>query len=138
MHLQSVANPTQTRPAARAAKHQPLPLARLSDIAHAALESKKVEDLVSLTLPYGAPAHTLLIGTATSDRHASTLADAVEKALLEHGEKPLGREGDGTDWVLLDYGIIVVHVFLADSRKLYRLEKLWAPVFADSEPAAVA
>ena len=55
------------------------------------------------------------------------LCGAVEKAMDEQaGEKPLRREGyrDGT-WVLLDYGCVVVHVFSAEAREFYSLERLW-------------
>ena len=58
----------------------------------------------------------------------NALCGSVEKLLEEQaGEKPLRREGyrDGT-WVLLDYGCICVHVFSAEARAFYDLERLWA------------
>ncbi|RAE29191.1 ribosome silencing factor, partial [Burkholderia multivorans] len=56
--------------------------------------------------------------------------DGVEEALLkELGRKPLRREGRGSgDWVLLDYGDIVVHVFSSEQREYYALERLWKDV----------
>ena len=63
-----------------------------------------------------------------SNTQINALCGSVEKLLEEQaGEKPLRREGyrDGT-WVLLDYGCICVHVFSAEARSFYDLERLWA------------
>lgn len=67
-----------------------------------------------------------LLATGTSNRHVKTLAESVEEALTEVDRKPLRREGlDSSEWVLLDYGDIVVHLFQADTRDYYALERLW-------------
>jgi ribosome-associated protein len=68
-----------------------------------------------------------VIGSGTSNRHVRSLADDVEMMLREHGERPLRREGaEYGRWVLLDYGDIVVHLFDAETREFYDLERLWA------------
>ena len=69
-----------------------------------------------------------VIATGSSNTQINALCGSVEKLLEEQaGEKPLRREGyrDGT-WVLLDYGCICVHVFSAEARSFYDLERLWA------------
>jgi ribosome-associated protein len=67
-----------------------------------------------------------VIASATSERHARTIVDEVEKALRELGVKPLRREGESEGiWVLLDYVDVVVHVFRAEERDFYDLERLW-------------
>ena len=67
-----------------------------------------------------------LICTATSSTHVKTLCDAVEETMDEAGEPMLSREGHrGGTWVLMDFGSLVVHVFTAEARKFYDLERLW-------------
>lgn len=68
-----------------------------------------------------------LIASGTSTRHASALADAVQKAVKdEYNVFPLSLEGSSEGrWVLLDYGALIVHVFYDFVRQEYRLEDLW-------------
>lgn len=64
----------------------------------------------------------------TSTTQVDSLCDSVEDTVLkEAGEKPLHVEGlDNCFWVLLDYGNVVVHIFLEKYREFYSLESLWA------------
>jgi len=64
---------------------------------------------------------------ATSDRQALTIADHVEERLARDlGVKPKSIEGRRrAEWILMDYIDFVVHVFLAEKREFYRLERLW-------------
>jgi len=68
-----------------------------------------------------------VVASGTSNRHVQALADAVyEKARLA-GHKPTGVEGtEGSEWVLLDLGDVLVHVMLPRVRDFYNLEKLWS------------
>ena len=65
---------------------------------------------------------------ASSTTQVSAICDSVEDtARLEAAEKPLHIEGlDNCFWVLLDYGGVIVHIFLEEYRNFYSLESLWA------------
>lgn len=70
-----------------------------------------------------------LLATAFSDRQLKAMAERIEDRLRESGRKPLRREGTpGSGWVLLDYGDLVCHLFSAEQRDFYSLERLWADV----------
>ena len=80
----------------------------------------KVEDLTILT-------DYFVIGTGNSSTQVKALADEVEYQLSEAGVSVLRREGtEGRNWILLDYGDVMVHVFLHETREFYDLERLWA------------
>jgi ribosome-associated protein len=68
-----------------------------------------------------------VIATGASDQQVRAIAQEIERGLREGAQaKPRGREGmDLREWVLLDYGDIVVHVFQPEVREFYRLETLW-------------
>ncbi len=76
-----------------------------------------------------------VICTATSTTHVKSLTDEVDKALSEAGEAPLRREGyRAGGWVLVDFGCVVVHIFLEETREFYGLERLWS----DAAPVDVS
>lgn len=80
----------------------------------------KTEDITVIT-------NYFVIATATSTTHIKTLCDEVEKQLEESGEFALRKEGYRSGgWVLIDYGCVVVHVFLEEIRAFYALERLWS------------
>ncbi len=69
-----------------------------------------------------------VICQAPSGTQVSSICDSVEDTVrIDAGEKPFHIEGlDNCFWVLLDYGNVIVHVFLEEYRKFYSLESLWA------------
>ena len=68
----------------------------------------------------------LIICTATSTRHAKSLADKLLRTMKNQGIKPLGIEGEQqSEWILVDLQDVVVHIMLAEIREFYDLEKLW-------------
>jgi len=71
---------------------------------------------------------TFVIVSAPNTRLVRSIVDEVEKDLREQaGSKPRSVEGlDDASWVLVDYGDVVVHVFLTDTREFYGLERLWS------------
>jgi ribosome-associated protein len=92
------------------------------------LDSKKARDITVLkTEKITILANYFVICTAGSTTQIKTLSDETDKVLSELGEPPLHHEGyrDG-GWVLLDFGCVVVHLFLEDTRKFYDLERLWS------------
>jgi ribosome-associated protein len=68
--------------------------------------------------------------SAANTRQVRTIVEEIEKVLRESdGSRPLGVEGlDDATWVLLDFGDVVVHVFLDETREYYDLDRLWADV----------
>jgi ribosome-associated protein len=70
----------------------------------------------------------LVIASGTSNRHVKSLADNVCMEAKKQGQRALGVEGeDAGEWVLVDFGDVVVHVMLPATRDFYDLERLWAP-----------
>lgn len=97
----------------------------------AALDALKAEDIVVIDLTQKAAfADLMIIASGNSSRHVAALADSTGKALGQLGHHPLGVEGNGRgatgDWVCVDAGDIVIHLFTPSSREHYRLEKLWS------------
>jgi ribosome-associated protein len=124
-------NPTATEEAIEAAR-----------VAASAIADKKGEDVQLLDLS-GLLVVTdiFLIASGTSARHVKTLVEDAEEALRTIGRKPLRREGtDYGEWVLLDYGDLVIHVFGKETREYYDLERLWADaprIAFEASPTAI-
>lgn len=84
------------------------------------LKVLKVRDLTVL-------ADYFVIASGSSSTQVKSLAEEVEFQLGEAGVKPLRTEGyDTKNWILLDYGTVIVHVFYPEARNFYDLEHLWA------------
>ena len=66
-----------------------------------------------------------VIATANSNTHVRALADEIEYQLEQENIHPDHVEGRATGWVLMQYGGVVVHIFLEDSRQYYNLARLW-------------
>jgi len=93
----------------------------------AAAQEKKAAGITLLDLAgLGAFTGAFLICTGFSQPQVKAIADSVEEALQKGGSKLLHREGyDAAEWVLLDYGRFVIHVFLERARLFYDIERLW-------------
>ena len=78
-----------------------------------------VSDLTSYT-------DSILICSGASDRQVAAISNAMQRQLKEAGKRPLHVEGERrADWVLLDYGEFVIHVFTEERRTYYGLDGLW-------------
>ncbi len=93
---------------------------------HAAGERKAL-DLVVLDLRQIASfTDFFLIASGTNVRQVQAIADAVVEELRKHGSRPARVEGyNAAEWVLLDYGDFILHVFEEKARRFYDLERLW-------------
>ncbi len=92
------------------------------------LDSKKAEEIKAIKISdLTILADYFVIANGTSTTHTKTLAEEVEYQLSQLGIEPNKKEGfNGSNWVILDYGDIVVHVFYKETRDYYQLERLWA------------
>ena len=107
---------------------------------HAAAE-KKAHDLVVLDLREVASfTDYFVIASGTNVRQVQAVADAVQEQLRKQlGVKPARVEGyNSAEWVLLDYGAFIFHVFEEKSRRFYDLERLWRDAARVAVPADIA
>lgn len=98
-------------------------------IAAAAASAKKGNEIVALDVgDILSITDAFVITSASNVRQVRTIVDEIEKAMKDQlSARPASVEGlDDATWVLLDFGDIVVHVFLDETRAYYELERLWA------------
>ena len=68
----------------------------------------------------------MIIASGTSDRHVNAIAERVAEGMRDVGLKPVGTEGqDDAEWIVLDYGDLVVHIMQQSVRDYYDLDGLW-------------
>ena len=92
------------------------------------LEDDKAEDIVAIDLSNKTPmADYMVVASGRSGRHVGAVADHLIRRLKDEGYGHARVEGmTQGDWVLIDAGDIVIHVFRPEVREFYRLEKMWA------------
>ena len=109
----------------------------LARLAAQILDEKKAGEvrILDLRKVYGAPAEFFVIASGNVPSHVSALSDAVfETVKKATGLNPHKVEGyQNSEWVLMDYFDVVVHIFQKDKRAFYRLDELWS----DGEEVAV-
>ena len=132
--------PTPPRPP-RGRKREKLPPDRLETLVAAAmksLEDDKAEDIVLLDVTGRADyADRLIIATGKVERQLQAMAQHLDEAL---GKAGLSLRRDSIqaspDWVLIDAGDLVIHLFRPDARDLYRIERMWGPESPGASNAA--
>lgn len=92
------------------------------------LDAKKAEDIRVLNVNgLTILADYFIICSAPSTTQVKALADAVEEEMDKAQEPLLKKEGkQGLNWILMDYGDVICHIFYQETREFYALEKLWA------------
>ena len=93
-----------------------------------ALDSKKAENIQAIGIKdLTIIADYFVIANGTNTTQTKALADEVEFKLGQLGKKPTRTEGyTGSNWIILDYSDIVVHIFYKETRDFYSLERLWS------------
>jgi ribosome-associated protein len=101
----------------------------LTKRAVAAAAAKLAKDIVALDLSrQGILADVFLIVTGANDPQLEAISIEIQVQLQKSGERPMHREGTGgsSQWILLDYGDLIVHIQHPEVRAYYALEKLWS------------
>lgn len=112
--------PARTKAAARTEPELlPLILAQLEDGKAEDTQSIDVRGRTSI-------ADFMVVTTGRSNRHVAALAEQLVEALSKRGAKPRVEGLPAADWVLLDAGDVIVHIFRPEVREFYNLEKMWA------------
>ena len=89
-------------------------------------KGKKIT-IVDLSEIESAAASCFIICEGQSTTQVAAIADSIREYVQEHtGTKPFGYDGyQNSQWIIIDYGSILVHVFLPENRNYYKLEQLW-------------
>lgn len=111
----------------------------MKDLVLQSLDSDKAEDIVTIPLAdNSALADYMIIASGTSSRHVHALGTKLQERLAARGVRGIRIEGLlQADWIVLDAGDVIVHIFRPEVRSFYGLEKMWsvqAPLHVVQEP----
>lgn len=104
-----------------------LPTAELQAAILTVLDDDQAEDIVTIDLAgKSSIADTMIIASGRSQRHVAAIADHVLRALKDRGHGRAKVEGlPNADWVLIDAGDVIAHIFRPDVRSFYAIERMW-------------
>lgn len=116
----------------------PIPVVSTEDLLKSvvsSLDDNKAEDIVSINLAgKSSIADHMVIASGRSQRQVAALADYVIKGMKEIGHKDIVVQGlEQADWVLLDAGDVIVHIFRPEVRSFYNLDKMWGTEIDEDE-----
>jgi ribosome-associated protein len=102
---------------------------RVADFVITVLEEAKASDVRLLDVRQLTDiTDYMVIANGTSSRHVVAMAERVREAGLKRELRPLAAEGEGEgEWIVLDYGDVVIHLMMPDRRVFYDLDGLWDP-----------
>lgn len=100
----------------------------LSDFLQHVLDENSAQDVIEIDIRgKSSVADYMLVASGRSNRHVGALSDYVIRALKDEGYKDIGIEGqEGCDWVLVDIGDVILHIFRPEVRVFYNIEKIWS------------
>ena len=108
--------------------------ASIIDIVLKSLDDAKAEETVAIDIAgKSSLADQIVVTSGRSNRHVGAMADQLVRDLREAGfGKPRIEGMPANDWVLVDAGDVIVHIFRPEVREFYNIEKLWSADFADT------
>ena len=123
-----------------APKNKPAPASDLAPIVSCileALDDAKAETTVHVDITgKSSLADHMIVTSGRSHRHVGAVADQLSRALKDSGfEKPRIEGLPHCDWVLVDAGDVIVHIFRPEVREFYNIEKMWAAEFGTDQTA---
>ena len=97
------------------------------------LDDNSAQDILEIDIRgKSSVADYMIVASGRSNRHVGALSDYVLRGLKQAGFKDIGTEGqDGQDWVLVDAGDVILHIFRPEVRVFYNLEKIWSVPLPD-------
>ena len=112
----------------------------VEDLILTRLDDDKAQDVVFIDLKGKSPvADGLIVASGRSQRHVGAMADHLLRALKEAGLGKCRVEGmPNADWVLIDAGDVIVHLFRPEVRSFYNIEKIWSVESGGHRQAAVS
>ncbi|AWM76428.1 ribosome silencing factor [Phenylobacterium parvum] len=122
------AQTAQTAPAPAAGAALPQGVSALEELILNRLDDDQAQDVVFIDLKgKTAMADGLVVASGRSHRHVGAIADHLLRSLKEHGYGRARVEGlPHCDWVLIDAGDVIVHIFRPEVRSFYNIEKIWS------------
>jgi len=131
---------TLTSSAPRLQSAKPATLEEIRAVAETlaqALEDDKAEDILFIDLEgKSSLADFMIIASGRSGRHVAALADHISQDVKKLTGRPASVEGmPNADWVLIDTGDVIIHLFRPEVREFYNLEKIWASQTPSSSPS---
>jgi len=131
-HLLMAASPKRLAQATQVPAETPSTGPKMIDVVLQSLDDAKAEQTVAIDIAgKSSLADHMVVTTGRSNRHVSAVADQVVKALRDNGfSKPRIEGLPHADWVLVDGGDVIVHIFRPEVREFYNIEKMWQADFA--------
>ncbi|MGJ8529952.1 ribosome silencing factor [Maritalea sp.] len=107
------------------------PKINLIELVSTVLEDAKAEDTVLIDIrEKSSLADYMVVTTGRSNRHVGAIADQLQRAMREAGlGRPKSEGLQQCDWVLVDGGDVIIHVFRPEVREFYNIEKMWSADF---------
>ena len=100
---------------------------KLTEFVESVLDEHSAQEMIRIDLDgKSSLADYMIVASGRSNRHVNALADYVQKGLKEFGLTKMGVEGtENNDWVLIDAGDLIIHIFRPEVREFYNIEKIW-------------
>ena len=124
---------TPTKRTAKKADAKTKPQLRMVDVVSKSLDDAMAENIVIIDIRgKSSIGDYMIVASGRSHRHVGAVADQLTKSLHDNGfDKPRIEGLPHCDWVLVDAGDVIVHIFRPEVREFYNIEKMWSAEFAD-------